>query len=545
MISVIDAKLFETIVKSGYANLENHKHAVNNLNVFPVPDGDTGTNMALTIQYAVKEIEKAEAKTLSEAAGACSNGALMGARGNSGVILSQLFRGFAKSCKGKSTMDAADFSEALSSASEMAYKAVMKPTEGTVLTVAREMAEYAAENVKSFADISELLDKTIQRGYQSLANTPNLLQVLKEAGVVDAGGQGLLFIFEGMLHALRGEAVELKESVEVVESTEFGMDINSEITYAYCTEFLIMTKNNQNYEKMLIDRLIKMGDSLVVVQDENIVKVHVHTNQPWAAMKLAARIGELAKIKIENMRQQHSELFQNEAKAESVAVKTYSQEEAEYVLVSVSAGEGLGNILKDLGVNYIIEGGQTMNPSTQDFLDIIENTNAKNYILLPNNKNIILAATQAMQISDKNVRVLETKTIPEAISALMNFNPMTDADDNIAQMSAAIEFVKTGQVTFAVRDSSVNGINIQQGDIIGILQNDIVLSEKDVQAAALDLIEKMVDEDSELLTVYYGDEINAKQAEDIRDMITQKHPSLDVELFYGGQPLYYYIISVE
>ncbi len=544
MISELDCRKFEEAIKSGYAHLENNKQTVNNLNVFPVPDGDTGTNMALTIQYAVKEIEKAEAKTISEAASACSNGALMGARGNSGVILSQLFRGLSKSCKGKITLDTPGFAEALHAASEMAYKAVMKPTEGTILTVAREMAEYALKIADEFDDGALLLEKVIQRGYEALENTPNQLQVLKDAGVVDAGGQGLLYIFEGMLKSLNDQPVTLTENIQIVESTEFGMDINSEIIYAYCTEFLIMAQDKQNYEKMLIDKLIKLGDSLVVVQDDGIIKIHVHTNEPWSAMKIAAGCGELSKIKIDNMRQQHSELFKD-AELSVSAAKRYSSEEVDYVLISVSAGDGLSNILKDLGVTYIIEGGQTMNPSTQDFLDIIDNTNAKNYILLPNNKNIILAASQAKNISDKNIQVLETKTIPEAISALMNFNPSLDLGENIEGMRSAIEYVKTGQVTFAVRDSAVNHINIKQNDIIGILQGDIVICDKKIKSAALNLVEKMIDEDTELLTIYYGEGISEKEAQKLHDEIKQIYPALDVELFLGGQPLYYYIISAE
>lgn len=544
MISEIDSKLFRDAIESGYANLENRKQTVNNLNVFPVPDGDTGTNMALTIQYAVKEMDRAPSSNISETASACSNGALMGARGNSGVILSQLFRGISKSCKGKTVLNIADIAGALQAASDMAYKAVMKPTEGTILTVAREIAEYAVAHVGEYNDCAEFFEKIIQQGYVSLKNTPNLLQVLKDAGVVDAGGQGLLFIFEGFLQAMRGNPIVMQESVEVVESTEFGMNINSEITYAYCTEFLITTHENQDYEKMLIDKLIKLGDSLVVVQDENMVKIHVHTNEPWVAMKIAAGIGDLTKIKIENMRQQHSEIFQKEEQQNHKATY-YSAEETEYVLVSVSAGSGLSNILKDLGVTYVIEGGQTMNPSTQDFLDVIENTNGKHYILFPNNKNIILAAEQAKKISEKDVQVLPTKTIPEAISALMNFNSAVAMNENIEEMSAAIEIVKTGQITFAVRDSSMNHVKIKKGDIIGILDGEIAVSKKDVVSAAESLIEKMTDSDTELLTLYYGEEISENEANELQQSIQKKYPKIDVELFEGNQPLYYYIVSAE
>lgn len=544
MISELDSNLFRSAIASGYANLENRKQSVNNLNVFPVPDGDTGTNMALTIQYAVREMERTPSSNISETAILCSNGALMGARGNSGVILSQLFRGISKSCKGKTVLDAAGVAGALQSASDMAYKAVMKPTEGTILTVAREMAEFAVAHVSEYKDIESFLSSVIERGYESLKNTPNLLQVLKDAGVVDAGGQGLLFIFEGFLAALSGAPVALKENVDIVESSEFGMNINSEITYTYCTEFLIKTHDKQEYEKMLIDRLIKLGDSLVVVQDENIVKVHVHTNEPWTAMKFAAGIGDLTKIKIENMREQHSEIFQKE---ESKLPKQpqYSPEEADYILISVSSGAGLGNILKDLGVTYIIEGGQTMNPSTQDFLDVISNTNGKHYILFPNNKNIILAAEQAKKISDKDIHVLPTKTIPEAISALMNFNPASMPEENMEEMTSAMETVQTGQITFAVRDSNMNGIDIKKNDVIGILGGEIEVSEKNVEKAVEKLVEKMISDSTELLTLYYGEEVSRDDAERMQQVIQGKYPKVDVELFEGNQPLYYYIISAE
>ena len=542
MIVEIDSNLFRSALKSGYANLENNKQAVNNLNVFPVPDGDTGTNMALTVQYAVKEMDENKADTIGEITFVCSNGALMGARGNSGVILSQLFRGFSKACKGKTVLNIKDLATALQYASDMAYKAVMKPTEGTILTVAREMAEFAIENASSFNDCITFLESIINRGKESLKNTPNLLAVLKEAGVVDAGGEGLLTIFNGMLESLKGAPIELKESIEVVETTEFSSDINSEILYAYCTEFLIMTYEDENYEKMLIDKLIKLGDSLVVVQDEQLIKIHVHTNEPWTAMKIAASCGELTKIKIENMRQQHSELFEKQDGSNTVK---YSDEEVDYVLISVSPGEGLSTILKDLGVTYVIEGGQTMNPSTQDFVDIIEKTNAKNYVLFPNNSNIILAASQAKEISIKNVEVVATKTVPQAISALMNFNPLSDLAENVDNMSSALQYVSTAQVTYAVRDSELNNVKIKKDDILGIIEGDIEICEKNVQNATMKTIEMLVQDDTELLTLYYGADIKQKDAEKMLKTLQKQYESIDIELFYGGQPLYYYIISAE
>ena len=542
MIVEIDSNIFRSALKSGYANLENNKQAVNNLNVFPVPDGDTGTNMALTVQYAVKEMDESKADTIGEITFVCSNGALMGARGNSGVILSQLFRGFSKACQGKTVLNIKDLAAALQSASDMAYKAVMKPTEGTILTVAREMAEFAVENASSFNDCITFLESIIDRGKESLKNTPNLLAVLKEAGVVDAGGEGLLTIFHGILESLKGAPIELKDNIEVVETTEFGSEINSEILFAYCTEFLIMTYEDESYEKMLIDKLIKLGDSLVVVQDGQLIKIHVHTNEPWTAMKIAAGCGELTKIKIENMRQQHSELFEKQDGSNTVK---YSDEEVEYVLISVSPGEGLSTILKDLGVTYVIEGGQTMNPSTQDFVDIIEKTNAKNYILFPNNSNIILAASQAKEISTKNVEVVATKTVPQAISALMNFNPLSDLTENVENMSGALQYVSTAQVTYAVRDSELNNVKIKKDDVIGIIEGDIEICEKNVQNAALKTVEKLVQDDTELLTLYYGADVKQKDAEKMLKTLQKQYESIDIELFYGGQPLYYYIISAE
>ncbi len=437
-----------------------------------------------------------------------------------------------------------DFAEALHTASEMAYKAVMKPTEGTILTVAREIAEESLILAKSYDDFLPYLKALIERGTRSLENTPNLLQVLKDAGVVDSGGKGLLFIFEGLLRALEGEPVQIKESVEVSESSEFAIDVNSDILYTYCTEFLILTDDHQSHEQYLIDKFIKLGDSLVVVQDDGIIKIHVHTNEPWTAMKIASGVGELSKIKIENMKQQHSEIFKKEELTPK-QTPTYSQEETDYVLISVSPGDGLSNILKDLGVTYIIEGGQTMNPSTQDFLDIIENTNAKHYILFPNNKNILLAASQAKKISKKNVAVVETATIPEAIAALMNFNPLADLKENSKNMRTALKSVKTGQITYAVRDSSVKNFQIKKDDIIGILNGEIVTCEESIESTWEKLLDEMVTPDIELLTIYYGKEISEGDAQQMLATAQKKYPSVDAELFYGGQPLYYYIISAE
>lgn len=546
-MSTMNYEQLKQIILSGYANLENNKQSVNDLNVFPVPDGDTGTNMSLTMQYAVNEVTKTDdAQTVGEIASAASSGALMGARGNSGVILSQLFRGFSKSLIGKSEMSVSDTAQALVCATDMAYKAVMKPTEGTILTVARIMSEFAEANSASYTSGREFMKAVIEKGHEALETTPDLLPVLKEAGVVDAGGRGLLYILEGALDAMNGNPVILDEKNAAETTAQFNMEVNSDIKFAYCTEFLINTNGKGKHRKALIDKLIKLGDSLLVIEDGSVIKVHVHTNEPWTAMKIAAGCGELNKIKIENMKQQHHELFGNEIEAElSEDEEEYSQDAVDYVIVSVSSGAGLSEILKDLGVTYIISGGQTMNPSTEDFLKVINNTNGKNYILLPNNKNIILAANQAKEISDKNVAVLETRTVPEAISALIDFNPANALEENIEAMKEGMTNVKTGQITFAVRDSSVGGVNVKQNDIISIIGSDIVSAEHDVEAAAKTLVSKITDESTELITLYYGEDVSEADANKLKEEFAEKYPEIQFECFNGGQPLYYYIISAE
>lgn len=551
MIEVIDAKMFKKVLQGAYANLENNKQTVNNLNVFPVPDGDTGTNMSLTVKTAAEEVAKVVSDNIGDIAAALSSGSLMGARGNSGVILSQLFRGFAKELKDVDKIDINVLVVAFESATKMAYRAVMKPTEGTILTVAREMSEFASKHADSYSSVEEFILHVRDAGEKSLQNTPNLLPVLKEANVVDAGGRGLLCLFDGALSVLKGDEVVVinVESVEE-ESGESGsvasFEIASEdITFAFCTELLIrVSSENKKYEEALRaalqDKLKAIGDSLVVVGDSGIIKVHVHTNAPWNALKMAATCGDLIKIKIENMREQHNEILLNESKEEK-----YSKEEKDFVFIGVAAGDGMSAILKDLGMDYVIEGGQTMNPSTQDFLDIIENTNGKNYILMPNNKNIIMAATQAMDISEKNIDVVKTRTIPECIGALMVFEPDNSLKDNVSDMAQAIEDIKTGQVTFAVRDTMIGDKKINKDDILGIFGSDIVATSKEISDATISLIENMVDDDSELISIYYGQDMKEEDADKLGEIVEEKYPDLDVEITYGGQPLYYYIVSVE
>ncbi|WP_290773402.1 DAK2 domain-containing protein [Anaerofustis sp.] len=551
---MIDSNMFKKILKGAYANLENNKQLVNNLNVFPVPDGDTGTNMSLTVKTAVEEMSKVTSDKIGDVAASMSSGALMGARGNSGVILSQLFRGFAKGLKDVKEIDIDSLIAAFELSTQMAYRAVMKPTEGTILTVAREMNEFAKEHGKSYSNVEEFISHVLDAGEKSLQNTPNLLPVLKEAGVVDAGGRGLLCLFEGALKVLRGEEVVFinVEEVEKEESGVQGFEIDSsDIKFGYCTEFLIkVAKENLKYESAITaalkDKLTPIGDSLVAVHDNGIIKIHVHTNVPWNAMKMAATCGELSKIKIENMREQHNEIIiKNEAESAVQEEDKYSKEEKDFVFIGVAAGSGMSKILKDLGMDYVIEGGQTMNPSTQDFMDIIDNTNGKNYILMPNNKNIIMAATQAKDISDKNIEVVKTRTIPEAISALMVFDANESLENNAENMTDAISEVKTGQVTFAVRDTHIGEKEISEGDILGILGSDIIANTKDIKETTVQLIEGMVDEDSELISIYYGEDVDKSDAEDIGSIIEDKYPDLDVEVTFGGQPLYYYIVSVE
>ncbi len=549
---MIDSKMFKKVLKGAYANLENNKQMVNNLNVFPVPDGDTGTNMSLTVKSAVEEMSKVTSDKIGDIASSLSSGALMGARGNSGVILSQLFRGFAKGLKDVKEIDIDALIGAFELSTKMAYRAVMKPTEGTILTVAREMYEFAKEHGKSYSSVEDFISHVLEAGEKSLDNTPNLLPVLKEAGVVDAGGRGLLCLFEGALKVLKGEEVVFidVEDVEKEESGVQGFEIDSsDIKYGYCTEFLIRVhKENLKYESAITaalkDKLTPIGDSLVAVHDNGIIKIHVHTNVPWNAMKMAATCGELTKIKIENMREQHSELIFKDEK-ENEPEEKYSKEEKDFIFIGVAAGSGMSKILKDLGMDYVIEGGQTMNPSTQDFLDIIENTNGKNYILMPNNKNIIMAATQAKEISEKNIEVVKTRTIPEAISALMVFDANSSLADNAENMTEAIGEVKTGQVTFAVRDTQIGDTVISEGDILGILGSDIVCDTKDISEATVELIDKMVDEDSELISIYYGEDVKEEDANKVAEIVEEKYEDLDVEITYGGQPLYYYIVSVE
>lgn len=538
----IDGVLLKKMILYAAKNLENNKQLVNDLNVFPVPDGDTGTNMSLTIQFAAKEIAKLPDNNLYKIADAASKGSLMGARGNSGVILSQLFRGFAKGCKGKETLDVHSLSEALKSGADMAYKAVMKPTEGTILTVARESADYAIKNAKNYKDMDIFINKIIDWANITLSKTPDMLSVLKEAGVVDAGGKGLVLILEGAYKALfEDDFITEEEHTNIerfkVEDTLKDHLSTADIKFAYCTEFIIF--GNDNSENTLKKQLAEIGDSLMVVGDDDRIKVHVHTNSPGKALEYALQVGELSSIKIDNMKEQHRNNLSFKG------VDNNEDIEQDYSFIAVVSGEGMAKIYQDLGVENIIRGGQTMNPSTEDFLKELEKIQAKHIYILPNNSNIFLAAEQAKQISEKSIDVLTTRTIPQGISALLSFNSEHSKEINYKDMQDAIKKVKTGQITFAVRDTQFNGMKIEKDDIIGILDGEIVSVGQKINDVSIDLLKKMVSKEDELITIYTGENILKKENDEMIGKIENVFRDLDVEVHQGDQPLYYYIISVE
>ncbi len=541
MIQCIDGKKFRDMFVSGANNLQNNKDLVDKLNVFPVPDGDTGTNMSLTISYAIKELSKVENDDITNVGKALSKGSLMGARGNSGVILSQIIRGIAKSVEGKETLNVVDLANALKNGSDTAYKAVIKPIEGTILTVVRESGEYALQIAKEDIDMIEFLELVVAKANESLNKTPELLKALKEAGVVDSGGKGLVLIYEGMLSSLKGNDIE---SVEGGTSSDVDVNVEQNIStedikFQYCTEFIL--ESNKVDDLTIRERFMKYGDSLAVVGDEGVIKVHVHTNDPGLAIQEALSYGQLLTIKIENMKLQH----ENKVLNETAQTKEVPVEEKEYGFIATSMGEGLAQIFKDFGVDYIIEGGQTMNPSTEDFMKAIESLNAKNIIILPNNSNIIMAANQAKELSDKNIVVIPTKNVSQAFATLVTFDADSSIEENKASMMEALSSVKSGQVTYAVRDTVINDVEVKEGNIIGIAEGKLLSAGDKVDEITTDLVEKLVDEDSAIITLFYGEDTSKEEAEALRDALEEKFEDIDVELHYGGQPLYYYLISVE
>ncbi|WP_195939817.1 DAK2 domain-containing protein [Romboutsia sp. 1001713B170131_170501_G6] len=540
MIQYIDGKLLRDMFVSGANNLQNNKDLVDKLNVFPVPDGDTGTNMSLTISYAMKELSKVEGDNITEIGKALSKGSLMGARGNSGVILSQIIRGFAKSIEGKEKISTSDLADAFKNGSDTAYKAVIKPIEGTILTVVRESGEYALSACKKEKDLVAFLEMVIKEANNSLNRTPELLKALKEAGVVDSGGKGLVLIYEGMLEALKGNSIEaLEKSSNTTTQSSAQAQINTDdIKFAYCTEFIL--ESDKVSDLQIRDMMMKYGDSLAVVGDDGVIKVHVHTNDPGLVLQDALKYGQLITIKIENMKVQHENILLD-TKDETAS----SVEEKEYGFIATSMGEGLAQIFKDFGVDYIIEGGQTMNPSTEDFMKAIEEIHAKNIFIFPNNSNIIMAANQAKELSEKNIIVIPTKNTPQGFTALVNFNADLSVEENEETMMESLGLVKSGQVTFAVRDTVMNDIEVKEGNIIGIAEGKLQSAGDGVDEITTKLIENIVDEDSAIITLFYGEDVKEEDANKLRYELEEKFEDIDVELYYGGQPLYYYLISVE
>ena len=541
MIQCIDGKKFRDMFVSGANNLQNNKDLVDKLNVFPVPDGDTGTNMSLTISYAIKELAKVQNDNVTDIGKALSKGSLMGARGNSGVILSQIIRGIAKSVEGKENLNVVDLANAFKNGSDTAYKAVIKPIEGTILTVVRESGEYALQIAKEDIDMIEFLELVVAKANESLNKTPELLKALKEAGVVDSGGKGLVLIYEGMLSSLKGNDIE---SVEGGASSNVEVNVEQNIStedikFQYCTEFIL--ESNKVDDLTIRERFMKYGDSLAVVGDEGVIKVHVHTNDPGLAIQEALSYGQLLTIKVENMKLQH----ENKVLKEAAQTEEVHVEEKEYGFIATSMGDGLAQIFRDFGVDHIIEGGQTMNPSTEDFMKAIEKLNAKNIIILPNNSNIIMAANQAKELSDKNIVVIPTKNVPQAFAALVTFDGDADIAENEANMMEALSTVKSGQVTYAVRDTVINDVEVKEGNIIGIAEGKLLSAGDKVDEITTDLIEKLVDEDSAIITLFYGEDTSKEDAQALRDALEENFEDVDVELHYGGQPLYYYLISVE
>lgn len=558
MMKTIDAQMVAKMFLGGAKNLESKKEWINELNVFPVPDGDTGTNMTLTITAAAGEVGNLEELNMETLAKCISSGSLRGARGNSGVILSQLLRGFTKGIKDQEELDVIDLANAMQKAVETAYKAVMKPKEGTILTVAKGAALKAAELAQSMEDMEEFCRLVIEEAQEVLSRTPDMLPVLKEAGVVDSGGQGLVEVLKGCYDALLGKEVDYSFETPKKESeVRISARTEAEIRFGYCTEFIIMLEKAYDEKTELEFKafLESIGDSIVVVSDDDIVKVHVHTNDPGLAIQRALTYGALSRMKIDNMRLEHEEKLIKDAsriaaeqKKQDEAKKAEKKEEPrkEMGFISVSIGEGVGEIFKGLGVDYLIEGGQTMNPSTEDMLEAISQVNADHIFILPNNKNIILAANQAGSLtSDKHVIVIPTKTVPQGITAMVNYIPEETPGENELRMQEEIRNVKTGQVTYAVRDTKIDDKEIHLGDIMGIGDDGILAVGKEVQETALSMMEELVDADSEIIGVYYGEEVSEKDAQALGEKIAEKYPNTEVEVHYGGQPIYYYVVSVE
>lgn len=550
MTNTIDAKMLAKMFLAGAKNLESKKEWINELNVFPVPDGDTGTNMTLTIMSAAKDVAAMENPDMLSLCKAISSGSLRGARGNSGVILSQLFRGFTKSIREKDTLDVPVLADAFEKAVETAYKAVMKPKEGTILTVAKGVYTRARELAEDgCTDLNLFLEEVIKHGDVVLEQTPELLPVLKQAGVVDSGGQGLMQVLKGAYDAFLGKEIDYTiAETPAKEPSKDKEPVEADIKFGYCTEFIIMLNRNFNIKNEMDFKayLESIGDSIVVVADEDVVKVHVHTNDPGLAIQRALKYGALSNMKIDNMRLEHQEKLFKESQIKEAAQQEEKMPHKEVAFVAVSVGEGINEIFKGLGVDYIIEGGQTMNPSTEDMLNAIEKVNADTIFILPNNKNIIMAANQAQAMTeDKKIIVIPTKTVPQGITAVINYVPDMSPEENAENMAREIGNVKTGQVTYAVRDTMIDDKEIKQGDYMGIGDAGILSVGSEVDDTAYDMIREMMEEDLELISLYYGADVTEEKAQALKARIEEAYPNSDIELQYGGQPIYYYIVSIE
>ncbi|HBI3477321.1 TPA: fatty acid kinase catalytic subunit FakA [Staphylococcus aureus] len=548
MISKINGKLFADMIIQGAQNLSNNADLVDSLNVYPVPDGDTGTNMNLTMTSGREEVENNLSKNIGELGKTFSKGLLMGARGNSGVILSQLFRGFCKNIESESEINSKLLAESFQAGVETAYKAVMKPVEGTILTVAKDAAQAAIEKANNTEDCIELMEYIIVKANESLENTPNLLAVLKEVGVVDSGGKGLLCVYEGFLKALKGEKVEAK--VAKIDKDEFVHDehdfhgvINTEdIIYGYCTEMMVrFGKNKKAFDEQEFRQdMSQFGDSLLVINDEEIVKVHVHTEYPGKVFNYGQQYGELIKLKVENMREQHREVIRKEQHTAKPKMET-----VETAIITISMGEGISEIFKSMGATHIISGGQTMNPSTEDIVKVIEQSKCKRAIILPNNKNILMASEQAASIVDAEAVVIPTKSIPQGISALFQYDVDATLEENKAQMADSVNNVKSGSLTYAVRDTKIDGVEIKKDTFMGLIEDKIVSSQSDQLTTVTELLNEMLAEDSEILTVIIGQDAEQAVTDNMINWIEEQYPDVEVEVHEGGQPIYQYFFSVE
>ena len=552
----INVDMLAKMFLAGAQNIEAKKEFINELNVFPVPDGDTGTNMSLTIMAAAKEVTSLQNPKMADLAKAISSGSLRGARGNSGVILSQLLRGFTKAIREEKEIDVIALAAACNRARETAYKAVMKPKEGTILTVASGIAEKASEMAQETDDLEEFIPAVISYAEEVLAKTPDMLPVLKEAGVVDSGGQGLLEVIKGAYDAFLGKEIDYSAIAPSAGAgvTKISAEDTADIKFGYCTEFIILTEKEftEQDEVEFKEYLSSIGDSIVCVADDDVVKIHVHTNDPGLAIQRALTFGQLSRMKIDNMREEHQEKLIRDAEnlakqqEQDAAEKKASEPRKPMGFIAVSIGEGINNIFKELGVDYIIEGGQTMNPSTDDMLKAIDEVHADTVFILPNNKNIVLAANQAKHlVEDKEIIVIPTKTVPQGITAIINFMPDADAKTNEEAMLEEVKNVKTGQVTYAVRDTHIDDKEIHEGDIMGIGDHGILAVGSEIRKTTLDMLEQLVDEDSELISIYYGEEVKEEDANELIEQIEELYPDADVDAHFGGQPIYYYVLAVE